>query len=139
MPAYPPNSKVHIALDARPFLRVNGRVIAPPPEPEGPPPRLRRVSPTGTGRGTGRGGKAAADSLTRSLKPTGKRAEFLRFIGGREVSVETLTRQFAMTPANVNGYLTNINRDHGIGYSKESGRVSLQLPAGCTWKNVWSK
>jgi hypothetical protein len=111
----------------------------PPPEPDGPPPRLRRISISGTGRGTGRGGKPAADVLTRRLKPHGKRSDFIKYIGGREVSVETLRQQFDMTVPNINGYLTNIHRDHGIGYEKEGGTLRLILPPGCNWKNVWGK
>lgn len=124
---------------SKPFLRVTR---APEEsEPSQPAKRKRKRSPskTGTGRGTGRGGKEAADKLLRPLKAQGPRAGFLRFIGGRAVTIDQVRQQFDMSHANVNGYLTNIHRDHGIGYAKEGGVVRLQLPPGCTWQNVWGK
>lgn len=109
-------------------------------EPDDMIPRLRRVSADAsmTGRGTGRGGKAPEPALKRALKNTGKRCDFVKFIGSREVSVETLMTQFDMTAPNVNGFLTNIHKDHGIGYVKEGGRLRLLLPAGSTWRNIWA-
>ena len=132
-----------VLADSAPFVRAAllDADTPPPaqdPEPEGPPPRLRRVSMTGTGRGTGRGGKPAAKKLTRLLKKTGPRSDFVRLIGGRDVSVESVKKQFDMTNANVNGYLTNIHRDHGIGYEKEGGTLRLILPEGHTFKTVWA-
>lgn len=119
----------------KPFLRLT-RLRAPPPEPDHTP-RLRSVSATGTGRGTGRGGKAAADKLTRPLKPEGPRARFVKYIGDREVSVLATRQHFGMSHANVNGYLRNLWLDHGIGYEKEGGRLRLILPPKSTWQNIW--
>ncbi len=135
--------RVRMSADDARYLTVVVRPspdddLSPAPEPVRPPPRLRRVSAIGTGRGTGRGGKPAADELTKTLKPYGKRADFIKFIGSREVSVVSVRQQFDMTHANVNGFLTNIHRDHGIGYAKEGGQVRLVLPAGSTWRNIWS-
>jgi hypothetical protein len=128
----------HIAKGDERFIRLTPVPVAADPETPPPAPkRLRRVSVTGTGRGTGRGGKAPAKRLTRPLKPHGKRSEFIRFIGSREVSVVSVRNEFDMSHANVNGFLTNINRDHGIGYEKEGGQLRLVLPPGCNWQNVW--
>lgn len=128
---------VRVRAASAPFLTVR-KVRELPPVPEEAPRRLRRLTADGrTGRGTGRGGKEAAGKLTRKLKAKGRRADFVRFIGDREASVLSIRTQFAMTPANVNGFLTNIRRDHGIGYSKESGAVRLILPPGCNWKSIW--
>jgi hypothetical protein len=127
---------VRIKDASKRFLTVR-RVRDLPPVPEAPR-RLRRITADGrTGRGTGRGGKDPAAKLTRKLKTKGRRADFVRFIGDREVSVLEVRTRFAMTPANVNGYLTNLRRDHGIGYGKESGVLRLVLPPGSTWRNIW--
>jgi hypothetical protein len=130
----------HIVKGDEPFIRLTPApgtttTEAPPPAPK----RLRRVSVTGTGRGTGRGGKAPAKRLTRPLKPHGKRSEFVKFIGSRVVSVVSVRNEFDMTHANVNGFLTNINRDHGIGYEKEGGDLRLILPPGSNWQNIWGE
>jgi hypothetical protein len=136
-----------VADSSKPYLRLSkvsddSDDAPPPPAPEAAPvrvPRLRSVSKTGTGRGTGRGGKAPADKLKRSLKHTGKRSEFIRFIGDRTVSAERIRAQFNMSNPNVNGYLFNLWRDHGIGYEKEGGELRLLLPRNCTWQTVWGK
>lgn len=100
-------------------------------------PRLRSMSPAGVGRGKGRGAKEPAAKLIRPLKLTGPRAEFIRFIGAKTAALADIENQFTMTRANVNSYLTNINRDHGIGYDKDNSTVRLILPKGTDWRNVW--
>lgn len=129
--------------ESAPFLRIrraddNGP-LRPDVTPDTPRKPKRKPSPTGTGRGTGRGEKPATAKLLRPLKPHGKRAAFLKYIGGRAVTMEQVCQQFGMTHANVNGYLINIHKDHGIGYSKEGGTLRLALPKNCTWSNVWGK
>jgi hypothetical protein len=109
---------------------------------DAPPPRLRTMSDEGkAGRGTGRGHKPPARKLLRRIKTTGKagkkRADFIKFIGGRETTIASLMSQFGMTRPNVNGFLTNIQRDHGIGYDKDNATVKLLLPPGSTWSNIW--
>lgn len=113
-------------------LRISRDATQPPVKPQ----RFRAMSVEGTGRGTGRGEKPAAPKLLKPLKPTSRRADFVRFIGGREAKIADLMRQFTMTRANVNGYLTNLNHDNGIGYSKDNETVKLILPAGANWKNI---
>lgn len=112
------------------FLRVLADEAAPPK-------RLRSMSVEGTGRGRGRGAKEPARKLTRLLKPKGRRAEFVQFIGGNGVSISSVMARFGMSRPNVNGFLTNIHRDHGIGYFKDNADVRLILPAGATWSNIW--
>lgn len=89
-----------------------------------------------TGRGTGRGGKPAASKLLKLVKTNSRRAQFIRFIGGRDGKIEAVMKQFEMTRANVNSFLTAIHRDHGIGYSKDAENVALILPPKATWKNI---
>lgn len=101
--------------------------------------RPRTPSAEGKGRGTGRGGKPPAAKLLAPLKSHLKRASFIKFIGGREVTMAQVLEQFPhMTAANVRGYLLNIHKGHGIGYETEGGRIKMTLPPGCNWKTVWT-
>jgi hypothetical protein len=147
------NFKASFRFDptSAPYLRIaredgkpHDHDADPPPKPQAAPPvrdkRPRSVSAKGTGRGTGRGGKPAAARLTRPLKAHGKRSDFIRFIGGRTVTMDQVRERFpAMSIANVNGYLINIWKDHGIGYEKEGGTVRLLLPKNILWSNVWGR
>lgn len=118
--------------DDKPFLSIVEAVPAPTKTP-----RLRTVSATGTGRGTGRGRKDPAGALIRPLKFKGPRADFVRFIGGRETSIQSVVDRFEMTRPNINAYLTNLHRDHGVGYEKDAASVKLLLPPLATWSNIW--
>ncbi len=127
-----------VPLADRQFLRLVRLPDAPDAKGPERTPRLRRASlGAGIGTGTGRGGKEPAPLLIRKMKLGGPREAFVKYIGDREVSVVSLRNQFNMTNANVNAYLRNLWKDHGIGYSKEDGRLRLILPRKSTWFNVW--
>ena len=98
--------------------------------------KKRAVSESGVGRGTGRGGKSPASKLTKPFKLVSKRSDFMRYVGTRECDVTEIMKHFGMTRANVNGFLMNIHRDHGVGYEKIGDTLRMILPKGSTLKTI---
>jgi len=90
-------------------------------------------------RGGRGGGKPATDWLLKTVKPHGKRADFLRyflaFSNGR--SVEDCMAHFNMKRPNVFAYWTAINRDHGIGYALRDGVITPILPPKQNPKSIF--
>ncbi len=80
-----------------------------------------------------RGGKPAADALTKPVKRSGKRGRFLGWFleGGGSRSVRETMAEFSMTRSNALSYLHMINRDHGIGYGLVGDTATIDLPDDC--------
>ncbi len=99
-----------------------------------------RMSPERQAKTTGRnGGKPAGKVLSKPVKPTGKRAEFLRYFisspNGR--SVYDCMKRFDMKRPNVFAYWTAIHKDHAIGYSLEGGVIRAKLPPKHNLKTIF--
>ncbi len=83
------------------------------------------------------GGKPAGRSLSKVVKPHGKRAAFLRYFLARPRTVEDCMQHFTMSRPNVFGYWTAINKDHGIGYTLENSTITAILPPKHSAKTIF--
>lgn len=88
------------------------------------------------GRG---GGKPAAPSLLKPVKPNTKRAAFLRWhlddFEGR--SIGATMAYFGLTRPNVLAHWTAIHREHGIGYALAASTITPLLPEGSDADSIW--
>jgi hypothetical protein len=80
-----------------------------------------------------RGGKPAADELTKPVKRASKRGKFLAWLLENEgpKPVREIMAEFGMTRSNALSYLYMLNKDHGLGYSLRGDDVEVFLPDGC--------
>lgn len=74
------------------------------------------------------GGKAPAKKLFRAIKVNSKRADFVRFVWVRTVTVEEVMAAMNIKRPNVAAYLVALRREHGIGYELDKGIVRLLFP-----------
>jgi hypothetical protein len=81
------------------------------------------------------GGKPAAKSLLKPIKPNSKRARFLRWFleseDGKGRSIGATMTNFSLSRANVISYWTALQRDHGVGYAITNNTITPRLPSKC--------
>ncbi len=86
-----------------------------------------------------KGGKEAADTLTKPVKKTSKRGIVAAYFAkGDSQSLRACMAELEMSRSNVLTHLHGLHKDHGVGYELLNDTARLVLPADCdSFDSMW--